>query len=283
VPTVYGAPKFEQKVTEAASFITIITSDEIQKYGYRTFAYVLRSVPGFYVTDDQNYGYLATRGFMGPGSYNNRVLIQIDGHRLNENICDGAYVDTEFPLDIDLIDRIEVIRGPGSALDGTDAFFAVIDVITKRGADFKGAEVSADAGSLNTYRGRATYGMKSKGETDWLLSGTYYHTLGNKRLFYPEFPILRKRITVTRSMQMAVDLAARSVACNIAGCGWRRRMYPAISSCRRPGSVRYSTIPRPIHWTRANTSISATIASSPGIGNCWRDWPMTVINTTAST
>jgi iron complex outermembrane receptor protein len=63
----------------------------------------------------------------------------------------------------------------------------VIDVITKRGADFKGAEVSADAGSLNTYRDRATYGMKSRSGTDWLLSGTYFHSLGNKRLFYPEF------------------------------------------------------------------------------------------------
>ncbi|HEY1470796.1 MAG TPA: TonB-dependent receptor plug domain-containing protein, partial [Candidatus Acidoferrum sp.] len=189
VPTVYGASKFEQKVTEAPSFITIITSDEIQKYGYRTFAEVLRSVPGFFMSDDRNYNYIATRGFMGPGSYNDRILLQIDGHRLNENIYDydGAYVDTEFPLDIDLIDRIEVIRGPGSALYGTDAFFAVIDVITKRGADFKGLEVSGDAGTLNTYRGRATYGMKSRSEADWLFSGTYYHALGNRRLFYPEF------------------------------------------------------------------------------------------------
>jgi iron complex outermembrane receptor protein len=64
---------------------------------------------------------------MGPGSYNDRILIQIDGHRLNENIYDGAYVDTEFPLDIDLIDRIEVIRGPGSALYGTDAIFLRCD------------------------------------------------------------------------------------------------------------------------------------------------------------
>lgn len=127
VPTVYGASKFEQKVTEAPSFITIITCDEIQKYGYRTFADVLRSIPGLLVSDDRNYNYIATRGFMGPGSYNDRILIQIDGHRLNENIYDGAYVDTEFPLDIDLIDRIEVIRGPGSALYGTDAIFLRCD------------------------------------------------------------------------------------------------------------------------------------------------------------
>lgn len=43
---------------------------------------------------------------MGPGSYNERMRIQIDGHRLNENVYDGAYVDTEFPLDLDWIDAV---------------------------------------------------------------------------------------------------------------------------------------------------------------------------------
>lgn len=51
----------------------------------------------------------ATRGFLGPGWYNDRMLIQI-GHRLNENVYDGAYVDTEFPLDLDLIDAFNEIR-----------------------------------------------------------------------------------------------------------------------------------------------------------------------------
>jgi iron complex outermembrane receptor protein len=187
VSTVYGASKFVQKVSEAPAYITIITSDEIQKYGYRTFAELLRSVPGLFVTDDRNYSYVGTRGFMGPGSYNDRLLLLIDGHRMNENIYDGADFDTEFPLDIDLIDHVEVIRGPGSVLYGTDAFFAVINVITKRGGDFNAAEVSGDMGSLNTYRGRITYGIKRKHGPEWLLSATYYHSLGNPRLFFPEF------------------------------------------------------------------------------------------------
>jgi outer membrane receptor protein involved in Fe transport len=72
-------------------------------------------------------------------------------------------------------DRIEVIRGPGSALYGTDAFFAVINVISR------------DVGSLNTHHSRVTFGTKSKGGIDWLLSGTYYHSLGNKRVFYAEY------------------------------------------------------------------------------------------------
>jgi hypothetical protein len=45
---------------------------------------------------------------MGSGSYNDRMLIQSDGHRLNENVYDGAYVDTEFPVDLDL--TLSVVR-----------------------------------------------------------------------------------------------------------------------------------------------------------------------------
>jgi iron complex outermembrane receptor protein len=52
---VYGASKYEQKVTEAPSAVTIITADEIRKYGYRTLADILQSVTGFYVTNDRNY------------------------------------------------------------------------------------------------------------------------------------------------------------------------------------------------------------------------------------
>ena len=138
VDTVYGASKFEQKVTEAPSSITIITTDEIQKYGYRTLADLLRSVPGFYVSYDRQDAYIGVRGISRPSDYNTLVLTLIDGHRVNENVFDGTYVDGQFVLDVDLVDRVEIIRGPGSSLYGTDAFFAVINIITKRGRDLKG-------------------------------------------------------------------------------------------------------------------------------------------------
>jgi outer membrane receptor protein involved in Fe transport len=55
IPSVYGASKYEQKVTEAPSVVTIVTADEIRKYGYRTLVDILQSVTGFYVTNDRNY------------------------------------------------------------------------------------------------------------------------------------------------------------------------------------------------------------------------------------
>jgi outer membrane receptor for ferrienterochelin and colicins len=187
VDMVYGASKFEQKVTEAPSSITIITADEIQKYGYRTVSDLLQSVPGFYVTNDRNYSYIGVEGVSRPTDYNTHLLILIDGHRLNDNIFNGAYVGTEAILDTDLIQRVEIIRGPGSSLYGANAFLGVINIITKRGRDFKGAELSADAGSLQTYRGRTTYGQQYANGLEVLLSETYYNSKGNRQLFFPEF------------------------------------------------------------------------------------------------
>src|SRR5882757_410925 len=79
VESVFGASKYEQKVTEAPASISIVTSDEIKKFGYRTLADALRSVRGLYVAYDRNYYYLGFRGFLRPGDYNIRELFLVDG------------------------------------------------------------------------------------------------------------------------------------------------------------------------------------------------------------
>jgi len=187
VATVYGASKIEQKVTQAPSSISIVTADEIKKFGHRTLADVLRSVRGLYVSDDRNYSYLGTRGFLRPGDYNTRVLVLIDGHRMNDNVFDGAYIAREATLDVDLIDRVEVIRGPSSSIYGSSAFFGVINIITKRGEQMGGAEVSGEAGSFGAYKGRFSFGEKFENGLEWLFSGSYYTSEGKDRLYYPEF------------------------------------------------------------------------------------------------
>lgn len=186
VPSVVGASKYEQKVTEAPSAVSIITASDIKKYGYRTLADVLRSVRSFSITYDRNYSYVGVRGFGRPADYNTKILVLIDGHRANDNVYDGAYLGTESIVDIDLVDRVEVIRGPGSSLYGSNAFFAVVNVITRRGRDLKGGEVSAEAGSFDTYKGRATYGDRFKNGVEALVSATGYDSKG-QRLYYPEY------------------------------------------------------------------------------------------------
>jgi outer membrane receptor for ferrienterochelin and colicins len=182
---VYSASKHMQKVSDAPSSVTVITADEIQKYGYRSLAEILESVRGFYITYDRDYSFVGVRGFGRLGDSNNRVLVLIDGHRINDNVFGQPYFGTEFLVDVDLIDRLEIVRGPGSSLYGADAFFAVINVITRKAAQAKGFELAFSPASYGTYQGRVTYGAHYRG-VDMLLSGTLYNSQG-QTLFFPQF------------------------------------------------------------------------------------------------
>lgn len=187
IPSVYSASKYEQKVTEAPSSVSIVTAEEIKRYGYRTLADILRSIRGFYITYDRNYTYLGVRGFARSGDWNARTLVLVDGHRLNEAVYDSVLIGTEFIVDVDLIDRVEIVRGPSSSLYGNNAFFAVVNVITRRGRDLQGPEPSASAGSFDTYTGRLSYGQRFQNGLEPLLSGSYLTSGGQRRLFFPEF------------------------------------------------------------------------------------------------
>lgn len=184
---VYSASRYEQSISEAPAFVTIITASELKRYGWRTLAELLRSVPGLFVTNDRNYSYLGIRGLGAFGGYNNRFLLLLDGVRINDNVFDSAMIAQEFILDVDLIDRVEIIRGPSSSLYGANAFFGVIHVITRQGREVGGAELSGEVGSLETYEGRISYGDAFKVGLETLLSGTYYQSEGNERLYYKEF------------------------------------------------------------------------------------------------
>jgi iron complex outermembrane receptor protein len=184
---VFGASRYEQKTTEAPSSVSIVMSRDIRKYGYRTLADIIRSQRGFYVNYDRNYSYIGARGFLRPGDYNSRVLLLVDGHRTNDALYDSAAIDTSFILDVDLIDRVEFIRGPSSSLYGSNAFFGVINVITKTGKAYQGAELSGEAGSFETYKARATYGNRWGSGIQGVFSGTWYDSEGDDRLFFKEF------------------------------------------------------------------------------------------------
>jgi outer membrane receptor for ferrienterochelin and colicins len=183
VETVIGASKFEQKITEAPSSVSIVTAEEFKKFGYRTLVEILQSVKSFYTNYDRNYSYAGARGFGRPGDYNDRILLLIDGHRTNGNVYGSALIGTEFPVDVDLFDRVEVIRGPGSSIYGSNAFFAVVNVITRKGRDLKGAEISGDVGSYNTNHERITYGNLLQNGLELIASGSLYNSAGQNLYF----------------------------------------------------------------------------------------------------
>ncbi|MCX7965824.1 MAG: TonB-dependent receptor [Syntrophorhabdaceae bacterium] len=186
VDTVYSASKFVQKTTQAPSYVSIITSTDIKRFGYRTLADILNSLSGFYISYDRNYQYLGIRGFSSPGDYNSKILLLIDGHRINDNIYNTAYIGNEFILDIDLIDRIEVIRGPSSSIYGSNAFFGVINIITKNGSKIDGFELLGEAGSFDTYKQRITFGKEINKKFDLILSASFYKSHG-QNLYFKEF------------------------------------------------------------------------------------------------
>lgn len=188
IPTVEAASKFAQKITEAPASVTVVEAEEIKRYGHRTLADVLRTVPGMDVSYGRNYSFLGLRG-LNEGIYNSRVLLLINGHRMNNNLSDGAQIGTQFPLDVDLIERVEVIRGPSAVLYGNNAFFGVINVVTRDGRDFPGygGEVSGEYGGYDSAKGRVTYGHHFENSIDLMLSGTIFSSEGEDRLFFPEY------------------------------------------------------------------------------------------------
>src|SRR6202035_2479513 len=105
-------------------------------------------------------------------------------HRLNDNIYDGALIGTEFPIDVDLIDRVEVIRGPNSSLYVASAFLGVINIITKRGRDMQNVRVTGEVASYGTYQGRISYGNRFTNGLELLLSGSFYDSHGRDQLFF---------------------------------------------------------------------------------------------------
>ena len=184
---VFTASRHLQDAREAPSAVSVVSAEEIARYGWRTLGDVLRSLRGFYTAYDRNYVYLGVRGFQRPGDYNSRILLLINGHRLNDNVYDSAQVGTEFPLDLDLVDHIEIVRGPSSSLFGTNAVFGVINVITRQPGDTF-VEASGDSSSFLGRTGRLTAGIHT-GRLSALLSGSIYRSAGASPLFFPVFAV----------------------------------------------------------------------------------------------
>jgi iron complex outermembrane receptor protein len=184
---VSSASKFPQEVREAPASITVITADEIRRQGHRTLVDVLQSVRGLYSSYDRNYEYVGIRGFSRPGDYNTRILLLVDGHRLNDGVYDMASVGTDFPIDISLIDRVEVVRGPISSLYGTSAFFAVINVVTRTGVQRRGVQAETYAGSLSTRGANVSFGRLFGDGDELLIAASGFRSAGAERLYFPEF------------------------------------------------------------------------------------------------
>lgn len=169
--SIVGASKYPQQQSEVAAAVSVISRQEILAFGWRTLGEALASLPGLYTTYDRQYAYLGSRGFGLPGDFTTRVLVTLDGNRVNNPGYDGGPVGQEFPVAMELIDRIEFIPGPGGAVYGQNAMLGVVNVITRHGAQLDGAEFSAGYQQPQARReARASWGKLLESGTDVLLS-----------------------------------------------------------------------------------------------------------------
>jgi outer membrane receptor for ferrienterochelin and colicins len=181
-----SASLHDQSIEDAPASITVITAEEIRRYGYRTLAEALSWVRGFYATSDHSYANIGIRGFSLPG-YETRYLVMINGHSVSENIIESTFVGNDFPLDLDLVDRIEIVRGPSSSLFGSNATLATINVITKRPRDAKQASVRIEAGSLRERKIEANARIAVGDNASLLASGSVFNNAGARELYFGEF------------------------------------------------------------------------------------------------
>ena len=166
----------QQPITKAPAAATVITAEDIKAIGATDLDEVLETVPGLHVARSST-GYNPVYTIRGIFSdFNPQVLVMINGipitniYLSNRNLVWGG-------MPVEAIARVEVIRGPGSAIYGADAFAGVINVITKTGRDISGTRVGGRAGSFDTRDVWVLHGG-SLGDFDVAMTLEYHDTDG---------------------------------------------------------------------------------------------------------
>lgn len=180
------ASKIARQISDAPSAVSIVTAEDIKTYGYRTLAEILSSMRGLNITNDRAYDFLGGRGYSSPGDYSGRIMLLIDGIQMNDNVYNQSYLGNDGIVDTELIERVEYVSGPGSVTYGNNAFFGIINVITKNGAHFDGTELALSSGSYHTRKARLTYGKRLENNIDLLVSASGLNSEGQS-FHFPAF------------------------------------------------------------------------------------------------
>ncbi len=197
--TIEGASKHTEALSETPATATIITRDDIERYGFRTVADVLSfAVPGYTASTDRTWDFAGGRGLTLFEDFNTRLLVTLDGHPMNEPWNNFVGIGREMLIPLELVERIEIIHGPSALLYGGYSLYGLVNVVTSSGDSLPGWRVSTSAGSFATYQVVASYGAsgilpgKSEDEpgTAWNIfaAGGYYRSSG-ERLDFPRIDV----------------------------------------------------------------------------------------------
>jgi iron complex outermembrane recepter protein len=167
---VTSVSKREQKLSQTASAVFVITQEDIRRSGATTIPDLLRMVPGMDVAQiDANTWAISARGLNE--HFANELLVLLDGRSVYTQTTGGVFWDV---LDVPLedIDRIEVIRGPGASIWGANAVNGVVNIVTKKASETQGGLLVAGAGTVNQGFGTLQYGGKA-GKTSFRAFAKY--------------------------------------------------------------------------------------------------------------
>jgi outer membrane receptor protein involved in Fe transport len=185
---------------ETPGIISVITGEEISNSGARDLTDVLRLVPGFDIMQDLQF----IQGLSLRGNWSNegKILVMMDGIPLNDLLYQSVAVGNRFP--VDAIERIEIIRGPGSAVYGGSAEYGVINIITKAAESLHGVQVYGTAGFNSDATARTNGGLMAAQRSEdisWDFSVFGGHSIVSNQSYHDYF-----------GAEPAQDLSSKSFA-----------------------------------------------------------------------
>ncbi|MBW2733646.1 MAG: TonB-dependent receptor plug domain-containing protein [Deltaproteobacteria bacterium] len=187
---VISASKTAQTIEEAPSIVSVVPRRELLLQGYQTLGEVLRNTVGFGINDNGHWADTGVRGINGRTTYGDKIQFLIDGHNMswrqfNRNFHNPTWVD------MGDIERIEIIRGPGAALWGSNALTGVVNIVTRDWTKLKGAEVSYSADHRLASQAISARMGKEFGEVKLYASVSFYQE-DNDSILAPvkEFEVL---------------------------------------------------------------------------------------------
>jgi iron complex outermembrane receptor protein len=149
--------------------VTVVSGDRLRRFGYRTVGEALAAVAGVYLVDNRDSYTIGIRGLNIPGDFNTRILVLVDGASINEAWGNFAGLGFDSFVSIDEIARVELIRGPVSSLYGANAFFGIVNIVTRGAAETPRAWART---SINSVNGSVTSAGFAQGNVHQQIRGT---------------------------------------------------------------------------------------------------------------
>lgn len=208
---VVSATRSEIPVFDAPQSVTVISNEELMASPFERVEDIVRSVPGMY--NFRHYA-LQTNGIVSPlkmrGVGSNRILILVDGVPQNDTFNNAIAWVAWGHIPKETIERIEIVRGPSSALYGSEGLGGVIHIITKKPRTERQTSIRGEAGTADTYGGYGFHSQKIK-DFGFMVAGGYEESDGFYMVEDPEaYEIKRYRDVGKVLGKAAYDLTSAS-------------------------------------------------------------------------